>query len=129
MLKRLTYLLTFLTLTLSVYGQSKNDNDTLGAERARQNLISALTDTTQHNVINSKFIILDSEDKAINFAEKILFDIYGKKHIQNEKPYKVYNIDNYWVISGTLRKGWKGGTFLIIINSHDCKVVRLTHGK
>ena len=126
---RLTVLLTFLTLTLSACGQSNRDNDTLGAERARQNLISALYDTTQHNVINSKFIILDNKDKAVKFAEKILFDIYGKKQIQDEKPYKVYNIDNYWVISGTLRKGWKGGTFLIIINSHDCKVVRLTHGK
>jgi NTF2 fold immunity protein len=129
MRQRLTHLFALLTLTLSACGQSNSDSDTLGAKWARQQLKTALTDTTQHNVINSKFIILDSKDKAVKFAEQILFDSYGKKQIENEKPYEVHNIDNYWVINGTLPKGWKGGTFLIIINSHDCRVVKLTHGK
>ena len=100
-----------------------------GKKRAGEELKSALTDTTQHNVIGSKFIVLNNEEKAIKFAEQILFGIYSKEQIESEKPYEVYNIDGYWIINGTLPEGWKGGTFLIIINSHDCRIIRLTHGK
>lgn len=127
--KYIKILIFFFGLTLTAYGQTYSDKDTLGEKRAREILIKALTDTTQHNAINSKYIILKDETKAIKFAEQILFDIYGKKEITNEKPYKIFNIDNYWVIYGTLRKGWKGGTFLIIIDAHDCRVVQVTHGK
>jgi hypothetical protein len=96
-------------------------------EWAEEELRSALTDTTEHKVIkNQDFTILDSEEKAIKFAETILFDTYGKKKIKSERPYEIYSIDNYWVISGTLPKGMSGGTFLIIFNARDGKVIRIT---
>ena len=114
-------------MTLSACGQT--NRNTLGLDRAKEELKSALTDTSQHNVISQKFVVLDNKEKAIKFAEQILFDIYGKKQIESEKPYEIYNVDGYWIISGTLPKDWLGGTFLIIINSHDCKILRLTHGK
>jgi len=59
----------------------------------------------------------------------ILWDIYGKKRIKKQKPYNVYLIDKYWFLKGTLPKGMKGGTFMIIIDSRNYKVIRLTHGK
>jgi NTF2 fold immunity protein of polymorphic toxin system component len=89
----------------------------------------ALTDSTQHNVVSSNFILIDTKDKAVRFAESILFDVYGKKQIVSQKPYSIYNIENYWIVSGTLPKGWVGGTFLIIIDSHNCRIIKLTHGK
>jgi hypothetical protein len=115
------------------------EKDTLGRyiqgrKLAEDELKSALADATEHNVIKDpKFTILDREEKAIKFAETILFDIYGKNGIERQRPYKIYNIDNYWVISGTFfcPEGFIcfGGTFLIIFNALDCKVIRITHGK
>ena len=55
--------------------------------------------------------------------------IKPKKNIENQKPYDIYEIDEYWIISGTLTKGTDGGTFMIIIDSRNYKVLRLTHGK
>ncbi|MBI4945999.1 MAG: hypothetical protein HY840_06320 [Bacteroidetes bacterium] len=38
-------------------------------------------------------------------------------------------MDNYWVISGTMKELHPGGTFLIIIDARDCRVIKITHGK
>ena len=129
--KYIRTLILLLGLTLTACGQSNcRANWTIqGEKHAKDELKTALTDTTIHNVINPKTILLKDEGKAIEFAEQILFDLYGKKEIKNQRPYEAYNIDNYWVISGTLSKGMFGGTFLIIIDSRDCRVVRITHGK
>ena len=59
----------------------------------------------------------------------MLFSIYGKDNIIKQSPYEIYFIDNYWVIGGTLPKEYLGGTFLIIIDSRNCKIIRITHGK
>ncbi|CAN5816541.1 hypothetical protein BH11BAC7_BH11BAC7_02460 [soil metagenome] len=116
-------------LTLFSCGESFENKDTLGIQYAKKVLKESLADSTLHNVINSKTIILKNETEAVEFAESILFDIYGKRQIRAQKPYEIYNIDNYWVIFGTLPKETFGGTFLIIIDAHDCRIVRITHGK
>ena len=100
-----------------------------GKSYAEQELKSALADKSQHNVIDSKTIIIKDSETAISIAEPILFSIYGKDNITKQQPYENYFIDNYWVISGTLPKKYLGGTFLIIIDARDCKIVRITHGK
>ncbi|HNI44451.1 MAG TPA: YbbC/YhhH family protein, partial [Chitinophagales bacterium] len=78
---------------------------------------------------DNKTAIIKDSLTAINVAEPILFSIYGKDNITKQRPYEVYFKDNYWLITGTLPSGWKGGTFLIIIDSRDCKVIRISHGK
>jgi hypothetical protein len=125
-----TFLLLFIvTCCLSACSQNKSDGIGLDEKTAREFLKSSLTDTTQHNVVNRKEILIKDKTKAIEFAEQILFDIYGAKEIKNQRPYNTYNIDNYWVIGGTLAKDYVGGTFLIIIDAHDYRIVRITHGK
>ena len=112
----------------NVQGQDKYKNDTLGLYNAKKELKQALSDITTNNPIKQKDVILDTKDKAINFAEIILFDIYGKEEIEGERPYKIFSVDNYWIIKGTLNADL-GGTFLMIVDSHDCRILRLTHGK
>ena len=97
-------------------------------EQAKVILNETISDTKLHNVIGNKPILTDQE-KAVNFSEMVLFDIYGKRNIEKQKPYDVYNIDEYWLISGTLPKGKLGGNFLIIIDSRNYEIIRLTHGK
>ena len=124
-----TYFFIFLTLTLTVSGQSKNDKVILGKAHAEQELKLALTDKSQHNVIDNTTIIVKDTLTAINIIEPILFSIYGHDNIIKERPYEVYFIDKYWIVSGTLPKEYNGGTFLIILDSRNNRIVRLTHGK
>ena len=123
------YFLILLTFTLTAFGQTKGDRNINGKEYAEQELKSSLADKSQHNVINNNVVIIKDSLTAINVAEPILFSIYGKDNITKQQPYEIYFIDNYWLITGTLPSGLKGGTFLIIIDSRDSKVIRITHGK
>lgn len=123
------YFLTLLTFTLTACGQTKSDRTILGKKYAEQEIKSSLTDKSQQNVIDNKTVIIKDSLTAINIAEPLLFNIYGKDNITKQRPYEIYFIDNYWLITGTLPSGWKGGTFLIIIDSRDSKVIRITHGK
>lgn len=123
------YFLTLLTFTLTSYGQTKSDRTILGKSNAEQELKTALSEKTQHNFIDNKTAIIKDSVTAISVVEPILFSIYGKDNITKQRPYEIYFIDNYWVIEGTLPQEYKGGTFLIIIDSRDCKIIKITHGK
>ena len=101
----------------------------MGKSFAEKELKLALSKESQHNVINNKSVLIKDSLTAINVAEPILFSIYGKENIESEKPYETYLIDNYWVIAGTLPEDSLGGTFLIIIDSRNSKVLKITHGK
>lgn len=110
-------------------GQAESDKTKLGRTHAEQELRSALDDDSQPNVIDHKSAIIGDSTTAISIAESILFNIYGKDNITAQRPYEIYLIDNHWVISGTLPKDHIGGTFLIIIDSRDSRVIKITHGK
>jgi hypothetical protein len=123
------YLLALITLTLFACSQTKDDRTILGKSYAEQELKSALTNKSQHNVIDGKAVIVRDSLTALNIAEPILFSIYGEDNITKQRPYEIYHVGNYWVIGGTLPKDYLGGTFLIIIDSRDNRIIKLTHGK
>ena len=118
----------FILTTHLSYCQNNNDHWRMSKEQAENIVNETLKDSTLHNVIGNK-AILTTDKKVIKFSELILFDIYGKKNIEKQKPYDVFLIDKYWLISGTLSKGTLGGTFMMIIDSRNYKIIRLTHGK
>lgn len=120
--------MTLSLLALTAFGQAKNDGHLLGKLHAQQELKAALNDNP-HNVIDNKTIVIKDSLTAIAVAEPVLFGIYGKDQITKQRPYEIYFIDNYWIISGTLPTGYVGGTFLMIIDSKDSKIIRVTHGK
>jgi len=119
--------LSFLLITLSSCAQNKRL--VLGIENANEELRIALSKKSQHNVVDNKTIIIKDSINAIKIAEPILFDIYGKENIEKQRPYEIYLLENYWVISGTLPENYVGGTFLIIIDARNSKVIKITHGK
>ncbi len=123
------YFSTLFLLTFSACAQTKSDRVILGKSYAQQELKSSLTNKKQHNVIDYKSMIIKDSVTAINMAEPVLFSVYGKSNIIEQKPYEAYLIDGYWLINGTLPKGYMGGTFLIIINAFDGKIIKITHGK
>ncbi|UFH33590.1 YbbC/YhhH family protein [Chryseobacterium sp. C-71] len=73
-------------------------------------------------------VILDPKT-AVEISESILFPIYGKENIIKQRPYDVHFIHGYYIIKGTFPEPQIGGTFIIIINSKDGKVIKLTHGE
>jgi NTF2 fold immunity protein len=115
--------------SLNTFGQMKNQRLFLGESHAREELKNTLSDKTLHNVLNHNIVIIKDSKSAINIAESIVFGIYSEQTIVAQKPYEAYLIDDYWVISGTLLKGIRGGTFMIIMDARDCKVIRITHGQ
>ncbi len=126
---KVIYLLVLFTFIITSCEQTQNSRTILGKPNAEEDLKLALNDKSQHNLIDSKSVIIKDSLTAINIVEPILFSIYGKDNITKQRPYEIYLIDNYWVITGTLPKEYVGGTFLIIINSYDSKIIKITHGK
>jgi hypothetical protein len=108
-------------------GQSYKGRTTLGVEYAKQELRSALQNPTTKQILADTLI--KNKETAIQISEAILFQIYGKDNITSQRPYETYFIDGYWILNGTLPENKLGGTFIIIINSKNGQVIKLTHGK
>ncbi|WP_290858601.1 NTF2 fold immunity protein [Flavobacterium sp.] len=111
-------------LTSQNLNNQKNNNRII----AENELEIALSKKSVNNFSQKETIIKDSLS-AISIAETILFNIFDKTSILEQKPYDIHHINNYWIISGILPKGYKGGTFLIIIDDRNSEVIRITHGK
>lgn len=92
-------------------------------------LNDALKDSTGHNCIDNKRVIIANEETAINVVEPILFGIYGKDNITKQRPYKADLMRDYWIIEGSMPKDQLGGTFLIILDSRNGEILKITHGK
>jgi hypothetical protein len=106
--------------------QNFSGRTVLGEQNAKKAIKKAVVDKDYKPFYDT---LITDKTTAIAVAEPILFKIYGKKNIIDERPYECYLINGYWYISGTLPKNRKGGVFEIIINSKDGKVIKLIHGK
>ncbi|WNJ17150.1 NTF2 fold immunity protein [Pontibacter sp. G13] len=118
-----------LLVASSGFAQNTDDRFHLDSISVAKLVDIAIENIETHNVINDDHRLINTKEKAIELAEFYLFDIYGKKEILNQKPYDIFLIKNHWLIKGTLKKGYKGGTFLIIFDSTNGKILQITHGK
>jgi len=123
-----TFCILILVLLVSscTQKQTAGESSTLGEEHAKTEILKALKDSTTKPFYDT--LIVDRQT-AIAMVEPILFKVYGKNQIIEQRPYEAYLIDGYWYISGTLSKGSLGGTFEIIFSANDGRVIRLTHYK
>ena len=112
-----------LLLSTSVFSQTAKPS----VDDMRNEIKAALREKSANKAISN--IISDSKT-AIEVAEPILFKIYGKDNILGERPYNVYFVDGYWLVSGSLPKKYNvGGTFSIILSAKDGQVIKLIHYK
>ena len=119
---------TFLFFNISC-AQNSNNSIYMGRKSAEYQLKEVIANNKLHNIINSSDKIIKNEEILIKIIEPILFDIYGKKNIEEQKPYEINDFENYYVVNGILDKNYKGGTFLIIIDKRNSQVLKITHGK
>lgn len=122
------YLLPILTI-LFFSCQSDKSKEESATKWANKEVEAALTETNKHNYIDYKNIIIKDKETAISIAELVLFDIYGKENIIEQRPYRVENSHGFWILQGTLEPETLGGVFMIIIDSKNGEVVKITHGK
>lgn len=124
-----TYIWILLLSFVSVSCIQTNNRTTSDKTNTENQLKYVLSDKNQYNLIDNKRIVIKDSLTAISVAEPILFGIYGKDNIINQKPYEIHLIDSCWILSGTLPKNMVGGTFLIIIDARNSKIIKITHGK
>ena len=90
---------------------------------------SIIIDREAFNEVDRKKILIKDGKQFIRIVEPILFDIYGKERIIDERPYEVYFAKNYWIISGSLTPGVEGGVFMAIMDARNCDIIRIEHGE
>jgi hypothetical protein len=74
------------------------------------------------------------EETAINIAVAVWRPIYGKKSIDDEKPYKAILKNGIWYVSGSLPEAKKGETIVggvaeAEISKDDGRIIRISHGQ
>ncbi len=77
-------------------------------------------------------------DTAVKIAEEALIPVYGKKHIESERPFTAKLKDGKWTVSGTLRcpdgkggttTGCLGGVAVVEIRQADGRILSMSHTK
>ena len=69
------------------------------------------------------------EADAIGIALDAWIPIYGRKHIENEKPYLAKLKNGIWTVECSLPEGRDGGVAMARIAQKDGKVLETGHGK
>ena len=125
-------IIIFLMTSTLVFSQNAEQKRKvmLGRRWAEVQLKKALNEKNDAKIIiGEKAKPLNDSVAAVEAAEKILFKTYGKENIEKQKPYQIYLINNYWILFGSLPEDSLGGTFLIILDKRDSRVLKMEHGK
>src|SRR5450432_1332962 len=118
---------TLLLFPFFSFSQQKIDSSRLSKDEmyAQREIGDALL---KPGICFSNDTLLADKEEAVDYAEIILFRVYGKGQIISERPYNIYKARGYWFIDGTVKEE-KGGAFEIIFNSINGQIIRLCHGK
>jgi hypothetical protein len=68
---------------------------------------------------------------AIAIAQAVWLPIYGKKTLDNERPFQAVLKDDIWIVKGTFhssQKDARGGVAVAEISRIDARVLRVSHG-
>ncbi len=65
---------------------------------------------------------------AVEIAEVVAEPIYGKGVLSHEQPLAAKLDGDVWIVSGTLPKGYKGGTLECRISKRTGQILRMMHG-
>lgn len=123
-------LLSFIFLSLfSCASKKQEDSDlkrqTLMMERLFAIEIELIEKEYPGYAIDTELILKDST-VAVEVAEAILFNKYGKKKIKSQKPYTVVRIkENYWILEGSVPNSSETSPFFIILDARNAKVLKI----
>ena len=119
-------LLIFIIVLATTQCSSRKTHQFDSREYWKRELNEILADTSNQFYADT---LITNEKTALAIAEPILAAKYGQTEIDREKPLVAIKVNNYWIINGTLPKGYVGGTATVILRATDGKVIILTHYK
>jgi hypothetical protein len=81
-----------------------------------------------------------NSETAIAIAEAVFIPVYGKKHIESERPFRATLKDDVWTVAGTLYctdgkpqtdklPSCVGGVAVVEISKLDARIISMTHYK
>lgn len=92
--------------------------------------VSSLPDYIEYDGYTPKEGFVPNEFIAIKIAEIILFNLYGKEEIIDQRPYNILLKDNTtWCIEGYLPQNMLGGVVYIEIDKMTGEVLKVLHTK
>ena len=73
-------------------------------------------------------MLVSSENMALELAEIYIKNVYGDTVSINQKPYRIIEEKDVWIINGAPPQAL-GGNFHIVISKKDGRVEKITHSK
>jgi hypothetical protein len=73
-------------------------------------------------------MLVSSENMALELAEIYVKNVYGNTVSINQKPYRIIEENDVWIINGAPPQAL-GGNFHIVISKKDGRVEKITHSK
>ncbi|WP_353102282.1 YbbC/YhhH family protein [Myroides odoratus] len=121
--------LVFLAVACSKSVQRSNDEEIKDTVRAFK-VIEIPMEYDHIEGIGQVKGYVPTADIAVQIAELILFPIYKKESIIEQRPYHVFLKNNsIWCIEGNLSDNREGGVFYIEIRKSDGAVLKVLHTK
>jgi hypothetical protein len=77
--------------------------------------------------VQSGFV--EDEQAAVEIALKTWLPVYGKKMLEQEKPFVAALENGVWHVHGSVPENWVGGVAEAWIDQKDGRVLKFTHGK
>jgi hypothetical protein len=81
---------------------------------------------TSHGFVAKNGVVPD-KGTAIAIAYAGAVPVYGKQTIEEEKPLRAELEDGTWIVLGTLKRGFVGGTLIIQIEQATGRVLYVSH--
>jgi hypothetical protein len=94
-------------------------------------LFGAMTCTVlaQEHSVRPKQGFVPNAETAISIAVAVWTPIYGGQRIAAQRPYLATLADGKWTVTGTLPKGWRGGTAIAVVSQSDGRILQVSHGR
>lgn len=73
------------------------------------------------------FEAVPSAAVAVQIHTAVAGAIYGKEHIEQQRPYVATRSGRFWVVFGTLTPSSMGGTAVTVIRASNGEVMRVIH--
>jgi hypothetical protein len=102
-------------------------NQSVAATSSQASGIQATPPSTGDASFQPKRGFVPDEQTAIAIAVAVWNPIYGKEHIEGEKPFHATLKDGVWTVTGSLPEGYNGGTALAVIAQDDGRILRVIH--
>jgi hypothetical protein len=97
-------------------------------EAEAKTYIEQVKQNTHHDVLKFREAV-STKETAVALAVAVWMSIYGKEKIEKEAPYQAIRVGDCWFVSGSLEKGWLGGTAEAVISAADGRFLNVSHGK